>query len=78
MGITTTFVYDHIDQVLHYSSIYSDLLNIYGNEYEYEIGYDGTQFTLTFKIYGGKNNQGDSRGTRYLPESGGENSQDSI
>lgn len=77
MGIIVTrFEYDTLEKALAFSSYYSDLLASYNNKFDSNVYIGKNNYLLEFKIYdvGGKSNDGDSEGTRHLPESGTENS----
>jgi hypothetical protein len=76
-AVVTTFVYRSVEEALHFSSYYSDLLNSYKNTFDSVIMSDGEYWTLEFKIHDtsrGQNNSGDSEGTRYLSDTSSEDS----
>lgn len=78
-SVITKFVYRSVEEALHYSSYYSDLLTSYDNTFDSTIYTDGEYWTLEFIIHGGgKNNSRNSKGTRHLPESSSEDSTDSV
>lgn len=76
--VITRFEYTSLEDALHYSSYYSDLLNSYKNEYESKIELGKDKYILEFKIYGTddrrKSNKRNIKRTGYLPESSTENS----
>jgi hypothetical protein len=74
--VITNFVYKDIENALHYSSYYADILTSYKSDFDSRIHGDGSYWTVEFTIYGSggrKDKSGNSKGTRYLPESSSEN-----
>ena len=73
--VITNFVYKDIENALHYSSYYSDILTTHKTDFDSRIYTDGTNWTLEFTVYDsrGKNTRRDSKGIRHLPESSSEN-----
>jgi hypothetical protein len=70
--VITRFVYKDIEETIEASSRYSDILTAHNNKYDSKISSDGEFWFLEFKVYDTsrrKNNPGNSKGTRYLPES---------
>lgn len=79
--VITNFVYKGIEDALHYSSYYSDILTSYKTDFDSVIRSDGSYWTVEFTIYdsrGGKDISRNSKGTRYLSESSSEDGPNPI
>ncbi len=80
--IITRFEYASIEEALHFSSYYADILTSYNNKFDSLIITKEDGYLLEFKIYEQpdrrKNNNGNRKRTRHLPESSAEDSQDPV
>lgn len=79
--VITNFVYNNVEDALHYSSYYSDILISYKTDFDSVISTDGSCWKVEFTIYdsrGGKDISRNSKGTRYLSESSSEDGPNSV